>query len=182
VYNGPPVEYKGEVADVIALLLPLWAVLPAPELRAAKLDTQRHLRAASTASSPGGPSSKSGFPSLSDMDVRSLKAVYDSKSTQAAVGGNFSLEAFVARVQALVIDDRALIERLIRFAQAHDLLKKNAERAQKLAQDSNAALEMYQKQVASLDDQNFELQKKQAALYGLFFLLLELSLIMALIG
>ncbi|KIJ20530.1 hypothetical protein PAXINDRAFT_174869 [Paxillus involutus ATCC 200175] len=164
VYNGPPVEYKGEVADVIALLLPLWAVLPAPELRAAKLDTQRHLRAASTASSPGGPSSKSGFPSLSDMDVRSLKAVYDSKSTQAAVGGNFSLEAFVARVQALVIDDRALIERLIRFAQAHDLLKKNAERAQKLAQDSNAALEMYQKQVASLDDQNFELQKKQAAL------------------
>ncbi|KIK94844.1 hypothetical protein PAXRUDRAFT_827582 [Paxillus rubicundulus Ve08.2h10] len=164
VYNGPPMEYKGEVADVIALLLPLWAVLPAPELRAAKLDTQRHLRATSTASSSGGPSAKSGFPSLSDMDVRSLKALYDSKSTQAAVGGTFSLEAFVARVQALVIDDRALIERLIRFAQAHDLLKKNAERAQKLAQDSNSALEMYQKQVASLDDQNFELQKKQAAL------------------
>ncbi|KIJ69803.1 hypothetical protein HYDPIDRAFT_104420 [Hydnomerulius pinastri MD-312] len=163
IYNGPPIEYKGDVADVVALLQPLWAVLPAPELRAAKLNSQRHLRAASTASSPGGPS-KSGLPSLSDMDIRSLKALYDSKSAQAAVGGNFSLEAFAARVHALVIDDRALIERLIRFAQAHDLLKKNAERAQKLAQDSNTALETYQKQVATLDDQNYTLQNKQAAL------------------
>ena len=116
-------------------------------------------------SSPGGAHSKSGLPSLSNKDIRALKALYDTKSPQAAVGGAFSLEAFVARVQALVIDDRALIERLIRFAQAHDLLKKNAERAQKLAEDSNAALEMYQKQVATLDDQNFALQKKQAALY-----------------
>lgn len=102
------------------------------------------------------------------MDIRSLKTLYDPKSPQAAVGGPFSLEAFVARVQALVIDDRALIERLIRSAQAHDLLKKNAERAQKLAEDSNAALETYQKHVASLDDQNFTLQKKQAVLYVTF--------------
>lgn len=102
------------------------------------------------------------------MDVRSLKALYDTKSPQAAVGGAFSFDAFVARVQALVIDDRALIERLIRFAQAHDLLKKNAERAQKLAEESNAALETYQKHVSSLDDQNFALQNKQAALCVLF--------------
>jgi len=115
-------------------------------------------------SSPGGAHSKSGLPSLSDLDIRSLKALYDPRSPQAAVGGPFSLEAFVARVQALVIDDRSLIERLIRSAQAHDLLKKNAERAQKLAEDSGAALETYQKHVATLDDQNFTLQKKQAAL------------------
>ena len=102
------------------------------------------------------------------MDIRSLKALYDPKSSQAAVGGPFSLEAFVARVQALVIDDRSLIERLIRSAQAHDLLKKNAARAQKLAEDSNAALETYQKHVATLDDQNFTLQKKQAALCVIF--------------
>lgn len=119
-------------------------------------------------SSPGGAHSKSGLPSLSDMDIRSLKALYDPKSPQAAVGGPFSLEAFVARVQALVIDDRLLIKRLIRSAQEHDLLKKNAERAQKLAEDSNAALETYQQHVATLDDQNFTLQKKQAALYVIF--------------
>ncbi|KAG6332223.1 hypothetical protein ID866_6867 [Astraeus odoratus] len=163
VYTGPPIEYKGEVADVVALLQTAWAVLPAPELRATKLNTRRHLRATSTASSPGGQS-KSGLPSLSEMDVRSLKALYDAKSPQAAVGGNFSVEAFVARVQALVIDDRALIERLIRFAQAHDMLKKNAERAQKLAQDSNAALETYQRQVVALDNQNHILLTRQAAL------------------
>jgi hypothetical protein len=40
-----------------------------------------------------------------------------------------------------------LMECLIRFTQAHDLLKKNAGRAQKLGQHSNAALKTYQKQV-----------------------------------
>jgi len=66
--------------------------------------------------------------------------------------GTFSVEAFAQRVQALISDDRALMERLIRFAQAHDLLKKNAERAQKLAQESNSALETYQKQVRTLEE------------------------------
>lgn len=163
VYSGPPIEYKGEVADLIALLQPAWAVLPAPELRAAKLNTRRHLRAISTASSPGGQS-RSGLPSLSDLDVRALKALYDVKSPHAAVGGPFSIEAFVARVQALIIDDRALIERLIRFAQAHEMLKKNAERAQKLAEDGNAALGTYQRQVTALEHQNHALLAKQTAL------------------
>ncbi|KAI6100175.1 Up-regulated during septation-domain-containing protein [Pisolithus sp. B1] len=163
VHRGPPIEYKGEIADVVALLQPAWAVLPAPELRASTLNARRHLRATSSASSPGGQS-KSGLPSLSDVDVRSLKALYDTKSAQSAVGGPFSIEAFVTRVQALVIDDRALIERLIRFAQAHDMLKKNAERAQKLAQDSNVALETYQKHVAALENQNDGLVARQSAL------------------
>jgi len=161
-------EYKGEVADVVALLQPAWAVLPAPELRAATLNARRHLRAVSTASSPGGQS-RSGLPSLSDLDVRSLKALYDVKSPHAAVGGPFSIEAFVARVQALIIDDRALIERLIRFAQAHEMLKKNAERAQKLAEDSNAALGTYQRHVTALENQNHALLAKQAALFVPFF-------------
>lgn len=163
VHRGPPIEYKGEIADVVALLQPAWAVLPAPELRAPTLNARRHLRTTSSASSPGGQS-KSGLPSLSDVDVRSLKALYDTKSVQSAVGGPFSIEAFVARVQALIIDDRALIERLIRFAQAHDMLKKNAERAQKLAQDSNVALETYQKHVAALENQNHSLAARQSAL------------------
>lgn len=102
------------------------------------------------------------------MDVRSLKNLYDPKgyalSGNVAVG-TFSIEAFVERVQSLVTDDRALIERLIRFAQAHDLLKKNAERAQRLAQDSNVALETYQKQVNTLEERNISLMKQQAQLY-----------------
>ena len=66
----------------------------------------------------------------------------------------FSIEAFAQRVQALIADDRALIERLIRFAQAHDLLKKSAERAQKLAQDGNTAMETYHRQVRILEERN----------------------------
>jgi len=76
----------------------------------------------------------------------------------------FTIEAFAARVHALITDDRALIERLLRFAQAHDLLKKNAERAQKLAQEGNAALETYQKQVRMLEERNMSMVAKQAAM------------------
>ncbi|KAH9009841.1 Up-regulated during septation-domain-containing protein [Lactarius deliciosus] len=130
------------------------------------------------AGTPGSPG-----PSISDLDVRALKSLYtpgtntngSSNGASAAppnsgpgtpgsprspvvegggLGpGTFSVEAFALRVQALIADDRALMERLIRFAQAHDLLKKNAERAQKLAQDSNAALETYQRQVRTLEEQ-----------------------------
>ena len=110
--------------------------------------------------------------SLSEMDVRSLKTLYDSTKIQSrpdtpgSPGSNhgFTIEAFVSRVQSLIADDRALIERLIRFAQAHDLLKKNAERAQKLAMDSSAALETYQKQVKTLEDRDSAISDKNAEL------------------
>lgn len=74
------------------------------------------------------------------------------------------MELFAQRVQALIADDKALIERLVRFAQAHDLLKKNAERAQRLAQDSHSALETYQKQVKLLEDRNASLAGRVAVL------------------
>ncbi|RPD55260.1 hypothetical protein L226DRAFT_575062 [Lentinus tigrinus ALCF2SS1-7] len=103
------------------------------------------------------------------MDVRSLKTVYDPNGFSLSARPNgpdvFSVEAFASRVQALIADDRALIERLIRFAQAHDLIKKNAERAQKLAQESNAALETYQKQVKMLEERNVAMISKQTALH-----------------
>lgn len=109
--------------------------------------------------------------SLSEMDVRSLKALYDSTKAQSRPGTpgspsitGFTIEAFISRVQSLIADDRALIERLIRFAQAHDLLKKNAERAQKLAMDASAALETYQKQVKTLEDRDSALSDKNAEL------------------
>jgi hypothetical protein len=43
------------------------------------------------------------------------------------------------------------MERLIRFGQVHDLLRKTAERAQKLDRESNAALEAYRRQVPTPD-------------------------------
>jgi hypothetical protein len=63
----------------------------------------------------------------------------------------------------LINDDRALIERLLRFAQAHDMLKKNADRAQKLAREGTLALETYQKQVRVLEERNMGTIAKQAA-------------------
>ncbi|EMD40410.1 hypothetical protein CERSUDRAFT_91132 [Gelatoporia subvermispora B] len=162
--SSPPPAVPAFALDdskVASILQPIWAILPSAEARASKLGN-RGIRAGT----PGSPvTSSRGGSSLSEMDVRSLKALYDPKNAVLAGSDQpFSLEGFAARVQSLVADDRALIERLIRFAQAHDLLKKNAERAQKLALDSNAALETYQKQVKTLEGRNMSMITKQTTL------------------
>ena len=164
-----PITFAKDVAGFVAILQPLWATLPSPEARAARLSSAaRPFRAGNGRTSPNLRMGAPGSPaqtavSISDMDVRTLKSLYtpgvngggsgsSSPTRDSIVPGMFSVEAFAQRVQALISDDRALMERLIRFAQAHDLLKKNAERAQKLAQESNAALETYQKQVRTLEE------------------------------
>src|SRR6266446_1460836 len=168
-----PITFAKDAASFFAILQPLWATLPSPEARASRLSSAaRPFRAGNGRNSPGPRMGVPGSPaqttvSISDMDVRALKSLYTpgggyapagagvdggssssgspSSPTKDSMGpGTFSVEAFAQRVQALISDDRALMERLIRFAQAHDLLKKNAERAQKLAQESNSALETYQ--------------------------------------
>ncbi|KAJ3509818.1 hypothetical protein NLJ89_g5018 [Agrocybe chaxingu] len=169
--EGPPVD----VGRIVAVLQPLWQILPSPEARAAKFGSasSRNFRTGSpTPSTPGGANPNGVASSLSDLDVRSLKSLYDTRqngqttpSSPRPGNGPFSIEAFAQRVQALINDDKALIERLIRFAQAHDLLKKNAERAQKLAQEGNTAMETYQKQVRMLEERNMSMGAKQAAMY-----------------
>jgi hypothetical protein len=164
-----------DTSKITSVLMPIWAILPSPELRAAKLSGGRPIhqyRSGSQGQNPLSPTSSPSMPpsSLSDMDVRSLKTLYDSRVNTPATPNTamFSLEAFAARVQALIADDRSLIERLLRFAQAHDLLKKNAERAQKLATEGNNALETYQKQVRTLEERNLSMADRQAAMYAFF--------------
>ncbi|KAH9026916.1 hypothetical protein EDB85DRAFT_2148890 [Lactarius pseudohatsudake] len=168
------IAFAKDAAGFVAILQPLWVTPPSPEARAARLSgATRPFRADIGRTSPSlraDPPGSSG-PSISDLDVRALKSPYTSGTNTNGSGygpgspgspgspvvdgggsglGTFSVEAFALRVQALIADDRALMERLIRFAQAHDLLKKNVERAQKLAQDSNAT---YQRQVRTLSEQ-----------------------------
>jgi hypothetical protein len=158
-------EYSEDVSKVVAALEPLWAILPSPEARALKM-AKSNGKTDSVGSASSLASSKAGAASLSEMDVRSLKTLYDPNGSARSPmpSGPFSIAAFITRVQALIADDRALIERLVRFAQAHDLLKKNAERAQKLAQESNVALETYSKQVKTLEDRNMTVTLKMATL------------------
>lgn len=168
-----PAETNTDVKKLIGILQPVWAALPSPETRASKFGARK---ANSPTVGPGSPTIPAS--SLSDLDVRSLKTLYDGRQTYPTLDnlGPFSVEAFASRVQALMADDRALIERLTRFAQAHDLLKKNAERAQKLAQESSLALETYQKQVKALEERNMTLASSQAILcvYNFEFRILHL--------
>ncbi|KIK67666.1 hypothetical protein GYMLUDRAFT_36395 [Collybiopsis luxurians FD-317 M1] len=166
-----------EALSILSALKTLWMILPSPEARAAKFASSREraFRAGTGPSSPtiaNAPASPSGATpkSISDLDVRSLKSLYDSTtknpSSLSSPQSEFTLQSFISRVQSLLNDDRLLIERLLRFAQAHDLLKKNAERAQKLASDANSALETYQRQVRVLEDRNADLVKRCAELQG----------------
>ncbi|KAH8830989.1 Up-regulated during septation-domain-containing protein [Flagelloscypha sp. PMI_526] len=159
------------VPRILAMIQPVWANLPSAEARAAKF-TRSSARSPSTSTppSPSSPAMEKPVKSLSELDVRSLKSLYDVNGSANGRGppspiptGPLTIPAFLDRVQALIADDRALIERLVRFAQAHELLKKNAERAQKLATESQVALETYQKQVKTLEDRNMSLGTKQAA-------------------
>jgi hypothetical protein len=154
------------LARITAVLQPIWATLPSPESRATKLGSisNKNIRTGS----PILNSSSTTVSSLSELDVRALKTLYDTRQqgngASPKPGEPFSIEAFAQRVQALIHDDRALIERLIRFAQAHDLLKKNAERAQKLAQDGNSAMETYQRQVKALEERNMSLSTQYSTM------------------
>ncbi|KAJ4465176.1 Up-regulated during septation-domain-containing protein [Lentinula edodes] len=174
---GDNIEYTSpEALSVLSALRPLWAVLPSPEARAAKFASSRE-RAFRTGSGPSSPtmtnrpSSPAGNTpkSISDLDVRSLKSLYDSTKNPSSISSpqfEFTLSSFISRVQSLLTDDRLLIERLLRFAQAHDLLKKNADRAQKLASEANSGLETYSRQVRILEGRNADLARRCGELQG----------------
>ncbi|KAF8339092.1 uncharacterized protein EI90DRAFT_3118179 [Cantharellus anzutake] len=147
---GASANFSAEHSQVLVPLRELWVELPSLEARA-KVGVKAK-------SSING--SKSHKASISDLDVHALKSLYDATPSEAAV--NFSLDAFVKHVRALIADDKALVQRLVRFAQGHELLKSNAERATKLAQDSTHALETYQKQVKTLEERNASLVVRHA--------------------
>ena len=157
-----------EVHRIFSILQPLWAILPSPEARTTKFgNTNQRSYCTGSPSSPNSSAPTSPKSSLSELDLRSLKSLYDATrqtpTSSVHHNGTFTIEAFAEQVQALINDDRSLIERLLRFAQAHDMLKKNADRAQKLAREGTLALETYQKQVRMLEERNLGTIAKQVA-------------------
>ncbi|KAG9086213.1 hypothetical protein FS749_003806, partial [Ceratobasidium sp. UAMH 11750] len=159
-------QRSAELQQLMSVLGTLWAVLPSVEARASKLT-----------SVPSGPLSPNPIMSprtrhapgpqlISDADIRSLRMLYDPNGPflSPAPPGKFSIEAFATKVRGLIADDRAIIERLLKFASTHELLKTNAEKAQKLAQESTVSLKTYQDQVQTLEDRNNTLASRQAAL------------------
>ncbi|KAI0278609.1 hypothetical protein BGY98DRAFT_1176465 [Russula aff. rugulosa BPL654] len=127
-----------------------------PKARAARLsNAARPFRAGNDRILPnlrmGAPGSRDHQNSISNMDV-TPGGGYAPSGAGVNGGGHIQRISVAQRVQALISDDRVLMERLIRFAQAHDSLQSGAQRVQKLAQESNAALETYQTQVRRLEE------------------------------
>ena len=58
--------------------------------------------------------------------------------------GFSGIDEMLNRVRAMVDDGRLLVERCCRLGSERELLKQNAARAKKLAEDSRASLETYQ--------------------------------------
>ncbi|CAE7224207.1 unnamed protein product [Rhizoctonia solani] len=160
---------SAELNKIMSILIALWAVLPSAEGRAAKLSSTHQNRdplAPHVLGSPRTLRPSNAPPLISDADIRSLRLLYDPNGPflSPPPPGKFSIDAFNAKVRALVADDRAIIERLIKFASTHELLKTNAEKAQKLAQESTISLKTYQDQVQTLEERNNTMASRQAAL------------------
>ncbi|KDN48166.1 hypothetical protein RSAG8_03182, partial [Rhizoctonia solani AG-8 WAC10335] len=160
---------SAEMNKIMSILIALWAMLPSAEGRAAKLSSTQLNRdplAPHVLGSPRTLRPANAPPLISDADIRSLRLLYDPNGPflSPPPPGKFSIDAFSAKVRALVADDRAIIERLIKFASTHELLKTNAEKAQKLAQESTISLKTYQDQVQTLEERNNTMTSRQAAL------------------
>ena len=162
------INVNADIHHIISILPSLWTILPSPKARATKFgnSNQRSYRTGPGAELLVFEGMGEAVSSLSELDVRSLKSFHDAtrqNPTSVHYNGTFTIEAFAEQVQALINDDRALIERLLRFAQAHEMLRKNADRAQKLAREGTLALETYQKQVRMLEERNMGTIARQAA-------------------
>jgi hypothetical protein len=120
-------DSDAELHRVTIILQSLWAQLPSVEARA-KLGTTNPLK--SPLKSPKS-TGLGNSPSIAELDVRSLKSLYDSLSMptypNSSLKEPFTIAAFVGRVNLLLADDKAIVERLIRMASGHELLKTNAE-------------------------------------------------------
>ncbi|KAH9009769.1 hypothetical protein EDB83DRAFT_2322671 [Lactarius deliciosus] len=171
----------------VAILLPLSATLPSPEARAHGSAAPRSpsLRAG-TLGSPGPSTSDLGVRALKSLYTVPWQRyhVYQRqrqrclrRAAQSGPGhtlrspvvdgggsgpGTFRVEAFALCVQALIADDRALMECLIRLAQAHDLLKKNVERAQKRATPRLRCTSARQEQVDQLAAEKLAVEERAA--------------------
>ncbi|KAG8724871.1 hypothetical protein FRC11_001970 [Ceratobasidium sp. 423] len=160
---------SAELNQIMSVLIALWAILPSAEGRATKLSTTHQNRdplAPHVLGSPRTLRPAHAPPLVSDADIRSLRLLYDPNGPflSPPPPGKFSIDAFNTKVRALVADDRAIIERLIKFASTHELLKTNAEKAQKLAQESTVSLKTYQDQVQTLEERNNTMTQRQASL------------------
>ncbi|QRW01726.1 Up-regulated during septation protein [Ceratobasidium sp. AG-Ba] len=131
-------QRSAELQQLMSVLNALWTILPSPEARASKLTSppSNPMSPRTTAGPPRTPRTP-GPPLISEADIRSLRTLYDPNGPflSPAPPGKFNIDSFATKVRGLIADDRAIIDRLLKFASTHDLLKTNAEKAQKLAQE-----------------------------------------------
>ncbi|KAH9816246.1 hypothetical protein DFH28DRAFT_1161113 [Melampsora americana] len=90
------------------------------------------------------PTKKSGLGGLFGLGKRSATPVEE--------GSEYTFESFLERIKLLNESDKKLVDRLIKYETEKDLYKTNATRAQKLAEECQAALKTYQSQVKELEE------------------------------
>ncbi|ORX36527.1 Up-regulated during septation-domain-containing protein [Kockovaella imperatae] len=127
---------EAELESIAGQFNEVWSILPSRSKRAEAelVDPRTGLSNASLAS----PSRAVNF--------AALQAVYTPNNE-----GFAGIDEMLKRVRGMVDDGKLLVERVCRLGQERELLKANAARAKKLAEDSQAALQTYQQQVAELE-------------------------------
>ena len=138
--GGPSAEVKSLQNQVNALTAELdsiagqfnevWSILPPPSRRAAAdlVDPKT-----------GMPNATLTSPSTV-VKFAALQQVYTPHQEEFA-----GIDEMLQRVRGMADDGRVLVERVVRLGQDRELLKQNANRAKRLAESSQAALETYQR-------------------------------------
>ncbi|EGG05222.1 uncharacterized protein MELLADRAFT_78169 [Melampsora larici-populina 98AG31] len=90
------------------------------------------------------PTKKSGLGGLFGLGKRAATPVEE--------GSEYTFDSFLERIKLLNESDKKLVDRLIKYEIEKDSYKNNATRAQKLAEECQAALKTYQSQVKELEE------------------------------
>lgn len=80
-----------------------------------------------------------------DLNFEALQAAYSPTKESKVDPQSLDPREVVARVKLMLDDGRLLAERVMRASKERGLLKSNALRAQRLAEDSSNSMRIYQK-------------------------------------
>lgn len=111
------------------------------------------------------PTKKSGLGGLFGLGKRAATPVEEASE--------YTFEAFLEKIKLLNESDKKLVDRLIKYEIEKDSYKTNATRAQKLAEECQAALKTYQSQVKELEERLEYADTQSAAMLDRFNDLME---------
>ncbi|KAF8995207.1 hypothetical protein BDQ17DRAFT_1430572 [Cyathus striatus] len=148
-----------DISKDVSILLSTWDILPSPAARAAIYYASYSDR------DEFYPMPSESVTHLPDSGLCFLKVLYNKQENpdwHEPRNDTFTVKALSDRVQVMLKDVRALIEKLERVTRSSKPPSKDFERAQKLLKERELTIEAQQRQVKMLEERNISFAARQA--------------------